>query len=174
MSDESMLPEAISAAADVAAFAYQKFLDDPSRSTSTRKKYQRVLNRFFRWIEGKGLALRNVDGSALVAYAAEAACRFWQTPARSSPMRAACHRFDDWTASTRYGRTGQSGREEHCAGPTADEIRAVIRNRLQQRLFALRRIGVPYRLMSFSAAPGFDAAAWLPGEVMAKFFSNPG
>jgi hypothetical protein len=82
--------------------------------------------------------------------------------------------FDDWTASIRYGRTGQAGREEHFASPTADEIQALIRNRLRRRLSAPRRIGVPYRLTSFSTAPGFDAAAWLPGEVMAKFFSNPG
>jgi hypothetical protein len=35
--------------------------------------------------------------------------------------------FNDWTASIRYGRTGQAGREEHFASSTADDIRAVIR-----------------------------------------------
>jgi hypothetical protein len=29
---------------------------------------------------------------------------------------------------------------------------------------------LPYRLAAFSAAPGFDAAAWLPGDVMARSF----
>jgi hypothetical protein len=38
------------------------------------------------------------------------------------------------------------------------------------RLSAPKRIGCPYRLAAFTAAPGFDAASWLPGDVMARFF----
>jgi hypothetical protein len=49
-------------------------------------------------------------------------------------------------------------------------MKAVIRDRLRRRLSAPRRIGCPYRLASFSAAPGFDATAWLPGDVIARFF----
>jgi len=30
--------------------------------------------------------------------------------------------------------------------------------------------GCPYRLAAFSTAPGFDIQAWLPGDVMARFF----
>ena len=40
-----------------------------------------------------------------------------------------------------------------------------------RRLSAPKRIGCPYRLAAFSTAPGFDASAWLPGEVMARFFA---
>jgi len=80
--------------------------------------------------------------------------------------------LDDWTVAIRYGRTGQGGREMRFASPQPDEMRAVIRNRLRRRLSAPRRIGCPYRLTMFSAASGFDASAWLPGEVMAKFFQT--
>ena len=78
--------------------------------------------------------------------------------------------LDDWTVAIRYGRAGQGGRELRYASAQPDEIKAVIRDRLRRRLSAPRRIGCPYRLASFSAAPGFDASAWLPGDVMARFF----
>src|SRR3954447_10133243 len=78
--------------------------------------------------------------------------------------------LDDWTVAISYGRTGQAGRELRYAAAEADAMRAVIRDRLRRRLSAPKRIGCPYRLAAFSAAPGFDAASWLPGEVMAKFF----
>jgi hypothetical protein len=55
-----------------------------------------------------------------------------------------------------------------CAKP--DDMRAVIRDRLRRWLSAPRRIGCAYRLTALSSAPGFDASAWLPGEVMASFF----
>jgi hypothetical protein len=80
--------------------------------------------------------------------------------------------LDDWTVSITYGRTGQAGRELRYAAREPDAIRAVIRDRLRRRLSAPRRIGCPYRLTAFSAAPGFDAAAWLPGDVMARFFQS--
>jgi hypothetical protein len=47
---------------------------------------------------------------------------------------------------------------------------AVIRDRLQRRLSAPRRLGCPYRLTEFSRAPDFDASAWLPGDIMTGFF----
>jgi predicted DNA-binding WGR domain protein len=77
--------------------------------------------------------------------------------------------LDDWTLTICYGRTGQAGRELRYAAAEADDIRAIVRERLRRRLTAPKRIGCPYRLAGFSAAPGFDAAAWLPGEVMAGF-----
>jgi len=78
--------------------------------------------------------------------------------------------LDDWTVSICYGRTGQAGREIHYADPGEQEMKAIIRDRLRRRLSAPKRIGCPYRLAAYSAAPGFDASAWLPGEVMARFF----
>jgi hypothetical protein len=39
-------------------------------------------------------------------------------------------------------------------------------------LSAPHRIGCPYQLTTFSAAPGFDASAWLPGDVFARFFGD--
>jgi hypothetical protein len=79
--------------------------------------------------------------------------------------------LDDWTVSILYGRTSQGGRELRFASAKPEEMRLVIRDRLRRRLSAPKRIGCPYRLASFSTAPGFDASAWLPGEVMAKFFA---
>ena len=81
--------------------------------------------------------------------------------------------LDDWTVSIHFGRTGQPGRELRYAASEPDAIRAVIRDRLRRRLSAPRRIGCAYRLAGFSTAPGFDAAAWLPGDIMARFF-QPG
>src|SRR3954471_7320778 len=80
----------------------------------------------------------------------------------------------DWTVAIRYGRTGQAGRELRYAAAEADAMRAVIRDRLRRHLSAPKRIGCPYRLAAFSAAPGFDASSWLPGEVMAGFFQERG
>jgi predicted DNA-binding WGR domain protein len=79
--------------------------------------------------------------------------------------------LDDWTVSIRYGRTGQGGQELRYATADADRMRAVIRERLRRRLSAPKRIGCAYRLAEFNAAPGFDAASWLPGEIVAQFFS---
>jgi predicted DNA-binding WGR domain protein len=78
--------------------------------------------------------------------------------------------FNDWTVSIRYGRTGQAGRETRYAASQEEAMRAIIRDRLCRRLSAPKRIGCPYRLATFSVAPGFDTADWLPGEIMAKFF----
>jgi len=78
--------------------------------------------------------------------------------------------LDDWTVAIRFGRAGQGGREMRFASPKPEEMKAVIRDRLRRRLSAPKRIGCPYRLSSFSTAPGFDATAWLPSDVMARFF----
>jgi predicted DNA-binding WGR domain protein len=78
--------------------------------------------------------------------------------------------LNDWTVSIRYGRTGQHGRELHYADADPAALVAVIRDRLQRRLSAPRRIGCSYRLAEFSSAPDFDASSWLPGDLMAGFF----
>jgi predicted DNA-binding WGR domain protein len=78
--------------------------------------------------------------------------------------------LDDRTVEITYGRTGQGGRAIRYASADPGEMKDVIRDRLRRRLSAPRRIGCPYRLAAFSAAPGFDAASWLPGEIMARFF----
>jgi hypothetical protein len=80
--------------------------------------------------------------------------------------------LDDWTVAICYGRAGQGGRVLRYASPKPDDMRAVIRDRLRRRLSAPKRIGCAYRLSAFTAAPGFDTSAWLPGEVMAGFFSQ--
>jgi predicted DNA-binding WGR domain protein len=77
--------------------------------------------------------------------------------------------LDDWTVSIRYGRIGQRGRELRFADAEPAAMIAVIRERLRRRLSAPRRIGCPYRVAEFAAAPGFDADLWLPGEVMHCF-----
>jgi predicted DNA-binding WGR domain protein len=78
--------------------------------------------------------------------------------------------LDDSTVSIRYGRTGQGGQMKRFASTQAEEVRAIIRDRLRRRLSAPKRIGCSYRLNALNSASGFDASAWLPGEVMARFF----
>lgn len=80
--------------------------------------------------------------------------------------------FDDWTLAIRYSRVGQGGRLLRFASASPAEIRAIIRDRLRRRLSAPKRIGCPYQLAAFSAASGFDASAWLPGDIMARFFAS--
>ena len=77
--------------------------------------------------------------------------------------------FNAWTVAIRYGRVGQGGQEDRFGGTDAEELKAVIRDRLRRRLSAPRRIGVLYRLAEIHASPGFDASAWLPGELMVGF-----
>jgi predicted DNA-binding WGR domain protein len=78
--------------------------------------------------------------------------------------------LDAWTVAIRYGRIGTGGQERRYASPQPEEMRAIIRDRLRRRLSAPKRIGCPYRLAAFSTAPGFEASAWLPGEIMGRFF----
>jgi hypothetical protein len=59
------------------------------------------------------------------------------------------------------------------ASRTAISLKVGIRDRLRRRLSAPKRIGCPYRLTALNSAPGFDASAWLPGEIMARFFITP-
>lgn len=80
--------------------------------------------------------------------------------------------LDDWTIEIRYGRCGQGSQGKRFASPKTEEMKAIIRDRLRRRLSAPKRIGCSYRLAAFDAAAGFDAAAWLPGEMMARFFEN--
>jgi hypothetical protein len=80
--------------------------------------------------------------------------------------------LDDWTVAISYGRTGQGGREIRLASPKPEEMRVIIRDRLRRRLSAPKRIGCPYRLAAFNAAPGFDSTSWLPGDVMARLFQE--
>jgi hypothetical protein len=78
--------------------------------------------------------------------------------------------LDDWTVAIRYGRTGQGGRELRYASANREDMRAMVRDRLRRRLSAPKRIGCPYRLAAYTSVPGFDTSAWLPGEIMARFF----
>jgi hypothetical protein len=78
--------------------------------------------------------------------------------------------FGYWTVSIRYGRTGHLGRELRYAGSQAEDLRAIVRDRLRRRLSAPRRIGCSYRLAAFNTAPGIETAFWLPADIMARFF----
>jgi WGR domain len=77
--------------------------------------------------------------------------------------------LEDWTVTIRYGRIGQHGQERRYGSPEPDVLRAILRDRLCRRLSAPKRIGCPYHLAAFSKAPGFDAAAWLPGDILERF-----
>jgi hypothetical protein len=81
--------------------------------------------------------------------------------------------LDDWTVRICYGRTGQAGRELRFGGKTMEELQGIVRDRLRRRLSAPRRLGCAYRLKEFNTASGFDADLWLPGDVVARFFSAP-
>jgi hypothetical protein len=70
--------------------------------------------------------------------------------------------------------TREGGQERRYASAEPQAMQAVIRDRLRRRLSAPKRIGCPYQLAAFSQAPGFDATGWLPGDIMARFFSAQG
>jgi hypothetical protein len=79
--------------------------------------------------------------------------------------------LEDWTVSICYGRSDQGGQLKRFASSQAEEMRAIIRDRLRRRLSTPKRIGCSYRLTTLNSALGFDASIWLPGEVMAQFFA---
>jgi predicted DNA-binding WGR domain protein len=72
--------------------------------------------------------------------------------------------LDDWKVAIRYGRIGQGGQERRYASPKPEEMRVVIRDRLRRRLSAPKRIGCPYRLAAFSAAPGSMSLTGFPAK----------
>lgn len=78
--------------------------------------------------------------------------------------------LDDWVVNIHYGRQGQRGQEQQFVHTDEKKLRAIVRERLQRRLSAPRRIGCAYRLQELNSASGFDANAWLPGELLARFF----
>jgi len=82
--------------------------------------------------------------------------------------------FNEFTVSIRYGRIGQRGQERRYSSPQPAALRTIIRQHLRRRLSAPKRIGCPYRLATFSTAAGFNAAEWLPGDLMARFFVSQG
>lgn len=77
--------------------------------------------------------------------------------------------LNDWIISVHYGRTGQRGQEQQFAHANASELQSIVRERLRRRLSAPRRIGCRYRLKELHSAAGFDADAWLPGDMLAEF-----
>jgi hypothetical protein len=74
-----------------------------------------------------------------------------------------------WTVAICFGRTGRRGTEQRFASSLAGEMQAVIRDRLRRRMSAPRRIGCAYRLSALNTAPGFEAADWLPADLMTNF-----
>ena len=80
--------------------------------------------------------------------------------------------LDDWTVSISYGRIGQGGHLLRFASSKADDMRAVIRDRLRRRLSAPKRIGCSYRLTTLNSAHGFEASGWLPGDILSGFFQG--
>jgi predicted DNA-binding WGR domain protein len=80
--------------------------------------------------------------------------------------------LDDWTVCIRYGRIEQDGQVQRFAGSHDAEMKAIVRDRLRRRLSAPKRIGCAYRMTNLSTADGFDGMAWLPVEVMARFFGQ--
>lgn len=57
--------------------------------------------------------------------------------------------FGDWTVELRYGRMGQRGQERRITCDSIEEARRVAHAYLQRRVSAPRRIGCPYRIVSF-------------------------
>ena len=77
--------------------------------------------------------------------------------------------FGDWSVTVGYGRSGQPGQTLRYGGPSADLLRAVVRDCLLRRLSAPRRLGCGYRLSELRTADAFDHASWLPPDIMANF-----
>ena len=77
--------------------------------------------------------------------------------------------FGEWTVCLAYGRTGAAGQQRRFAGADPGPLRACVREHLLRRLSAPRRIGCGYWVTATAVAAGFDAAAWLPADVLARF-----
>jgi predicted DNA-binding WGR domain protein len=77
-----------------------------------------------------------------------------------------------WSVRIRYGRCGTRGQERHFAGAEIASMRQVVRKHLHRRLSARKRIGCAYRITALTMQPGFDAASWLPDDLLARFYSG--
>jgi hypothetical protein len=78
--------------------------------------------------------------------------------------------FGHWAISIRYSRAGGSGGNElKYGGNDADQLRAIVYDRLRRRLSAPGRIGCHYRLTGLSASAGVDPSFWLPPELLGQF-----
>ena len=76
----------------------------------------------------------------------------------------------DWTVTVRYGRSGGPLRSLGFADADEASMRRVVRERLQRRLSAQKRIGCAYRPRELSAAPGLSIQDWLPASIIAGLF----
>ncbi len=80
--------------------------------------------------------------------------------------------LNDWTVAVRYGRVGRCGQEKCYATKDEQEIRAIIRDKLQRRLSAPKRIGCSYQIVELDSAKGIRAERWLPVDEMARLFQG--
>ena len=55
--------------------------------------------------------------------------------------------------------------EKRFASPAPEDVLVIIRDRLQRRLSAPKRIGCLYRVDALGSAAGVDLSDWLPGFV---------
>ncbi len=65
------VPELMCAAGEPAVTVYLIFLNQRDWSRVTRTLYRQQAGRFFRWADGRGLALASIGPADVAAYAAE-------------------------------------------------------------------------------------------------------
>ncbi len=76
--------------------------------------------------------------------------------------------FGTWVVTVRYGRTGRLGQQRRQTVDSLEQARALVRQHLQRRLSARRRIGCDYRVTEFSGGAEFDPSEWLPEGFQPK------
>jgi WGR domain-containing protein len=77
--------------------------------------------------------------------------------------------FGEWTVALSYGRTCRGGQEVRHSAADPERLRKMIRESLQRRLSAPKRIGCAYRLKEMSATDGVDVGFWLPEGALSAF-----
>ena len=78
----------------------------------------------------------------------------------------------DWAVTIRFGRVGKPLRDLRFGSPDEAAMRRVVREHLQRRLSAPRRIGCAYHVASMSAERGFAVAGWVSPRTLASLVAG--
>lgn len=76
--------------------------------------------------------------------------------------------LDHWTLTIGYGRVGQGQQVKRFAAKEEGCLQVIIRERIQRRLSATKRIGCRYQIVTSDKATNMNSEQWLPAELLAK------
>ena len=77
--------------------------------------------------------------------------------------------FAIWTLTIRYGRAGNTLREERFSSAHKSELQAISSDRLRRRSNAKRRIGARYEVVELNCNEDSEVVEWFPESDLVPF-----